>query len=101
MAEHCDALGSIRDARRLVRHSQLLQQTGDHPGEIPAEQRRMLRWAGAMTDIAAEHCASLTRLAPAQRRQQLNRIGALVETARTLCTSAPPQTAFGAGVTAR
>ena len=53
------------------------------PGR-PTEQRRRLAWADAMAGVAAECSRSLALLAPAQRRAEMIRIGALNATAQQL-----------------
>jgi hypothetical protein len=48
------------------------------------QQSYKLSWANAMTDVAAECSRNLAKLAPADRRAEIIRIGALSETARHL-----------------
>jgi hypothetical protein len=76
-----DTLVAIEDTRSLLQQAQTTQQP---------ERRRLLSWASAMTDIAAEHAAALAQLPAAQRQDQLTRIRALIETARTLGTGNAP-----------
>ena len=70
-----DALNAILQARGLVDQARL----------SPAAARAgELSWAAAMTDVAAEMSSEIGTLPPAQRRVQLIKIGALIETARCL-----------------
>ncbi len=76
------------DATHAVRPPPAANLMADHAEpaapSLPTEQRRRLAWADAMAGVAAECSRSLASLAPAQRRAEMIRIGALNATAQRL-----------------
>jgi hypothetical protein len=92
-----EILTALESAKAIVQQAKATKPATPHPER---DRQIDLAWANAMTDVAAEYTAELPALSPAERQNQLARIGALSKIATSLSSGdAPPLKARLLGTT--
>jgi hypothetical protein len=92
-----EILTALESAKAIVQQAKATKPATPHPER---DRQIDLAWANAMTDVAAEYTAELPALSPAERQNQVARIGALSKIATSLSSGdAPPLKARLLGTT--